>query len=142
MAFVKEIALKLENKPGTLSQVSEILGSNAINIIAFYVYTQGNEGILRFIANDPDKAVNVLSAAGYELEVSQVIACEAPHHPGGLNAILKPLKNAGINVDYIYPCLGTGSMTVLILGLKPLEQALRILKDNWIRILGTELYHF
>lgn len=140
MKTVKQIDLLMKNEPGTLSAVSEILGSNGINIIAFYVVTEGDEGRLHFVSNDPQRAVNVLKTAGFTIEEKDVIACETPHHPGGMNAVLKPLKTAGINVDYIYPCIGTGDITVLILGLGPLEQALKIMEDNWIRVLGEDLY--
>ena len=141
MKTVKQIDHSLKNEPGTLSSVSELLGTNGINIIAFYFTAQGKEGKLHFVANDPDKAINVMKASGYAIDVKEVIACEVPHHPGGLNAVLKPLKKANINVDYIYPCIGTGEITVLILGLGPVEQALKVLKNNWIRLLGSELYH-
>ena len=141
MKTVKQIDLLLKNESGTLSMLSELLGANGINIIAFYVTTEKDEGRLHFVANDPDKAVNILKTGGYKLDEQDVIACETPHHAGGLNAVLKPLKAANINVDYIYPCIGTGELTVLILGVGPLEEALKIMEDNWIRVLGSELYH-
>ncbi|MCX5851164.1 MAG: amino acid-binding protein [Deltaproteobacteria bacterium] len=141
MKTVKQIDHSLKNEPGTLSSVSDLLGTNGINIIAFYFTAQGKEGKLHFVANDPEKAINVMKTAGYAIDVKDVIACVVPHHPGGLNAVLKPLKKATINVDYIYPCIGTGEITVLILGVEPVEQALKVLKNNWIRILGSELYH-
>jgi hypothetical protein len=141
MKTVKQIDLFLKNEPGTLSGVSELLGANGINIIAFYVATEKNQGKLHFVANDPEKSVNVLKTAGYKIQQRDVIACETPHHPGGLNAILKPLKSADINVDYIYPCLGTGDITVLIVGVGPVKEALGIFEENWIRVLGDELYH-
>ncbi len=141
MKTVKQIDLLLKNKPGTLSAVSDTLGANGINIIAFYVVTEKDEGRLHFVANDPEKAINILKTAGYRIDVKDVIACETPHHPGGLNAVLKPLKAANINVDYIYPCIGTGDLTVLILGVGPVKDTLTILENNWIRVLGDELYH-
>ena len=73
--------------------------------------------------------------------MNEVIACETPHHPGGMNAVLKPLKSANINVDYIYPCIGTGNITVLIIGVGSVEETLDVMKDNWIRVLGNELYN-
>jgi hypothetical protein len=142
MKTIQQISLFLKNEPGALSVISELLGSNGINIIAFHVATEGDVGKIHFVSNDPDKAVNVLKTAGYKLETEEVIACETPHHPGGLNAVLKPLKAADINMDYIYPCIGTGDATVLIVGVGPVSKALEVLKDNWIRILGKELYHF
>lgn len=140
MKTVKEISLVMKNEPGQLSNLSEVLGANGVNIIAFYVSTTGDEGLLRFVANDPDRAMNVLTSVGYDVSIQDVIACETPHHPGGLNAVLKPLKLANINVDYIYPCIGTGDITVLIIGLKPINDALKIMEENWIRVLGEELY--
>ncbi|MBC8459713.1 MAG: ACT domain-containing protein [Deltaproteobacteria bacterium] len=141
MKTVKQIDLLLKNEPGTLSAVSDLLGANGINIIAFYVATQKDEGRLYFVSNDPEKAINILKTAGYRIEVRDVIACVTPHHPGGLNAVLKPLKEANINVDNIYPCIGTGDITVLILGVGPVKDALMVMEDNWIRVLGDELYH-
>lgn len=141
MKTVQEINLELKDEPGQLCAISELLGANGINIIAIYVSAEEKEGLLRFVANDPKKAYNILKTAGYQLGTREVMACETPHHPGGLNAVLKPLRAAGINVDYIYPCIGTGNITVLILGVGPLEQALRIMEDNWIRVPGEELYH-
>jgi hypothetical protein len=141
MKTVKQIDLLLKNEPGSLSKVSELLGANGINIIAFYVATQKDEGRLYFVSNDPEKAINILKTAGYGIEVRDVIACVTPHHPGGLNAVLKPLKEANINVDNIYPCIGTGDITVLILGVGPIKDALMVMEDNWIRVLGDELYH-
>jgi hypothetical protein len=140
MNTAKQIDLWLENKPGRLSEVSGLLGANGVSILAFYVVTEGDEGKLHFIADDPDRAMNVLKTAGYRAESREVIACEMPDHPGGLNALLKPLKSANINLDYIYPCIGTGHETVLILGVEPINDAIKILEDNWIRILGDELY--
>jgi len=141
MKTVKQIDLLLKNEPGTLSAVSDLLGANGINIIAFYVATQKGEGRLYFVSNDPEKTINILKTAGYGVKVRDVIACVTPHHPGGLNAVLRPLKEANINVDNIYPCLGTGDITVLILGVGPVKDALMVMEDNWIRVLGDELYH-
>ncbi len=141
MNTVRQIGHSLKNEPGALSEVSDLLGANGINIIAIYFKAQGKEGRLQFVANDPERAINVMKSAGYDIDVTDVIACVVPHHPGGLNAVLKPLRNARINVEYIYPCLGTGAMTVLILGVDSVSGALKILSENWIRIIGEELYH-
>ncbi len=142
MKTVKQIDLILKNEPGALSAVSDLLSATGINIIAFYIIPRMDEGELHFIVNDPDRAMNVLKTAGYKaVEINNVVACEMPGHPGGMNAVLKPLKAAHINVDYIYPCIGTGDITVLILGTGPVNDTLKALEDNWIRVLGDELYY-
>ncbi len=142
MNTVKQIELWLKNIPGQLSDVSDILSDNRVNILACcYATRREEEGLFYFVANDPDKAVNVLKSAGYKIKTKQVIACEMPNHPGGINVVLKLLKKGHINLDYIYPCMGTGLTTVVILGLGPVKKALQIMEDNWIKVWGSDLYH-
>lgn len=137
MKTVKQISLSLENKPGKLAEVSNLLGANGVNITAFYVVAKDEQGVLNFVANNSEKAINILKTNGYNIESQDVIACEAPNHPGGLNAVLKPLWHANINVDYLYPCIGMGELTILILGLDPIEKALKVMEENWIRVFGN-----
>lgn len=141
MGTVKQIDLTLTNEPGQLYIVSDLLGEHKINIIGCYFTSQEKEVNFHFIANDPDKAINVLKTTGYHIDVKDVIACEIPNHPGGLTVVLKLLKSVDINVDYIYTCMGTGDITVVILGVEPIEKALKVMKDNWIRVLSNKLYH-
>jgi hypothetical protein len=142
MKTVKEIGLVSENGSDQLSLVSDLFDADGIHMIGFYVHAEEKKGGLRIVADDPEKAVNILNTAGYAPQVTEVIACELPHHPGGLTAILKPLKSANIDVDYIYPCLGTDETTILIMGIGAIKDALKVLEENWIRVLGSELYSF
>lgn len=137
---VKQISISLENVPGKLSEVSEYLGGNGINIIALSVAESTDISAIRFVVNDPGKAVNVLESHGYAIKVKDVLAVEAPNHPGGLNAVLKPLKEANINVNYLYTCLGRGENTVLIADVDKMDLAIKVLKKNWVRMLNEELY--
>ena len=137
---VRQIAVSLENVPGKLSEVSDYLGANGINIIALSVADTADISAIRFVANDPEKAVNVLRSHNYSIKVTDVLAVEAPNHPGGLNAILKPLKDVSINVNYLYTCLGTGEKTVLIMGVDRMTEATQVLKKNWVHMYDEELY--
>jgi len=137
---VKQIIVTLENVPGKLSEVSDYLGENGINIIALSVVDTADVSAVRFVANHPDKAVNVLTSHGYVVRMNDVLAVETPNHPGGLNAVLRPLKEVSINVNYLYTCLGTGEKTVLIMGVDKMEEAIRVLKKNWVHMVDEELY--
>ena len=137
---VKQISVSLENVPGKLSEVSDYLGENGINIIALSVADTTDISAIRFVANDPQIAANVLKSHGYSFKITDVLAVETPNHPGGLNAVLKPLKEVSINVNYLYACLGTGERTVLIVGVDKVEEAIQVLKKNWVHMYDEELY--
>jgi hypothetical protein len=145
MKTVKEVAVTLENRPGTLSDISELLGANGINILALTVRTEGQTGTLNILVTDPTRVKNILESAGYSPVIQEVLAVEAPHHPGGLNAILKPLKLSSVNVEYLYTFIGsygTGSETIILLGVDKLQEANDVLSREWIRLYGEELYNF
>jgi hypothetical protein len=139
---VKQISVSLENVPGKLSEVSEYLGQNGINIIGLSISDTADISAFRFIANDPEKAINVLRSHGYPIKTTDVLAVETPNHPGGLNAILKPLKEVSVNVSYLYACLGTGDRTVLIVGVDKMDEAIQVLRKNWVHMFNEELYTF
>ena len=142
MKTVKQIELWLSNVPGQLSDISDILSDGSIKIIACcYATTHEEKGLFYFVADNPDKAVNILKSAGYKIKTKQVIACEMPNHPGGMNIVLKLLKNADVNLDYIYPCMGTGDITIVILGVGAIKKTLTIMEDHWIKVWGDDLYH-
>lgn len=145
MKTVKEVVLTLENRPGTLSELSDLLAANGINILALTVITDGEKGTLSFVSNDPQRVANILESAGYSPSIREILAAEVPHHPGGLNAILKPLKIAGVNVSYMYSYLGAhgpADRTVILLGVDNLAAAHDALSREWIQLYGEELYNF
>jgi len=137
---VRQISVSLENVPGKFSEVSDYLGENEINIIALSVADTADISAVRFVASNPEKAANVLRSHGYAIKVTEVLAVETPNHPGGLKAVLKPLKEMNINVNYLYTCLGTGERTVLIVGVDKMEEAIQVLKKNWVHMYDDDLY--
>jgi hypothetical protein len=139
---ITQISISLENVPGALSSVSELLGREGVNIRAISVADTSDISTVRFVVDDPVKAKNILKANGYSPKETNVLAVETPDHPGGLNAVLKPLRAAGINVHYLYPHLGrTSNNAIVILGVDKTEEAQKVLQENWVRTVGKEVYN-
>jgi hypothetical protein len=141
---VKELAIRVPNQPGQLAKISELMREAGVNILALFVSTDtvSGQGLMRFVADNPEKAANVLTSQGLKVELAEVVAAETPHHAGGLLAVLNPLKRAQVNVEYLYPCIQTGQVTVLILGVgNQLKESVDALKKDWIRLYGEELYN-
>ncbi len=140
--FIKQISVSLDNTPGMLSKVSEILGSEGVNIRAISVADTADISTVRFVVDDPTKAINILTTNGFAIKETDVLAVETPDHPGGLNAVLRPLKDASINVHYLYPYLGRASdQAIVILGVDKIEETEKVLKQNWVHMLGKEIYN-
>jgi len=140
--FIKQISISLENVPGSLMDISERLGIEGINIRAISVAEADKTSAVRFVTDNPAKTVNVLRSNGYAVVETDVIAVEVPDHPGGLLAVLKPLKAAKINVIYLYPFLGRGEsgLAIIIIAVDKTQEAINVLKKNWVRTFGREIY--
>lgn len=139
---VRQISVSLENVPGKFLDVSERLGHEGINIRAISVADTSDISTVRFVTDDPEKTTNVLRSHGYPVRETDVIAVEVPDHPGGLQAVLKPLRQSGINVLYLYTYLGRGEsgQPIVIVGVDRTEEAIEVLRKNWVHTFGKEIY--
>ncbi len=99
---VKQISIFLENKPGKMCEMTEVLASNKINMRALSLAETEGFGIVRIIVDDVYEATTVLKDAGYINKLTSVVIVELPDVPGGLNQILKVFAQAQINLDYMY----------------------------------------
>jgi len=139
---ISQITLWVDNKPGKLSDISELMGAELLNIRAIHVADHGEKCVVRFVVEDPEKAANALAGLDYRHQVDKVLAVEVPDHPGGLGAVLKPLKEEQVNVDYMYPAIGKhGGNAILIIGTEDIEKASKVLGANYIQLLGEEVYN-
>ncbi len=139
---VRQISVSLDNTPGKFLEISECLGTEGINIRAISVADTADISTVRFVTDNPEKTVNVLKSHGYVIKETEVLALEVPDHPGGLQAILKPLKAANINVHYLYPYLGRGEsgQPIIIVGVDKTDEAVKTLQKNWVHLFGKEIY--
>lgn len=140
--IIKQLSVVLKNVPGILADLSELLGKEGVNIRAISVADTSEVSTVRFVVDDPNKAMNILKGNDYSVYETDVLAVETPDHPGGLTAVVKPLKDAGVNVHYLYPYLGRMSeQAIVILGVDKIEEAQEVLKKHWVHMLGQEIYN-
>lgn len=112
--LVKQLSVFVENKPGRLSDVIEVLGKNNIDISALSLADTSEYGILRLIVNKPDEAKMALREIGVIVKIAQVVAVPMDDTPGGLSKILSVFSGNNINVDYMYAFVGAVSGKALM----------------------------
>jgi hypothetical protein len=139
---VKQISVFIENKEGRLIAVTSCLAENAVNIRALSLADTSDFGILRLIVDHPKRAYRALKEAGFTVRESEVLALEVADTPGGINAGLMALEQAGINLEYVYAFLGVAEGQALnILKVDKMEQAAQALQAAGLRLLdGEEVY--
>ena len=100
--LIKQISVFLENRKGRLSEITEILAKNDINIRALSIADTSNFGILRLIVNNTHKAEKVLKESGFTVSVNSMVSISLSDEPGGLANVLKVLSNDDIQIEYMY----------------------------------------
>jgi hypothetical protein len=138
---VKQISVLLDNIPGSLSRLTNLLDKSDITPKAMLAASTAENSTVRLVVNDPERAASILESFHFNYELTPVIAAEVPLHHGGMNAILKPLSGADINIHYLYTTINRiGTETIVILGVDKIEEAREVLKRNWIHIIEDEIY--
>ena len=99
---VKQISIFLENKPGKMCEMTEVLAERGINMRGLSLAETEGFGIVRIIVDDVYEATTVLKDGGYINKLTSVVVAEIPDVPGGLNQILKVFAGDNINLAYMY----------------------------------------
>lgn len=137
--FVKQISVFMENRPGRLAEITEVLSNNDIDIRAINIADTTDFGILRMIVNDEVKAESVLRSNDMTANISDVIAISISDSVGAFSKVIGMLKNENISIEYIYSFIGEKSnKAVIVLKTGDLETSAEILKKNGVKVLSKE----
>jgi len=137
--LIKQISIFIPNKKGSLAELTEILVRHNIDIRAIAVFDTAEYGILRVVVDDPDRALEILNKEGVVAKVSKVIAVEPEDKPGSLNQIFSILRDADINIDYIYSfIMRKREMPYVVLKVDDQEKAVDELTAHGINVVNKE----
>ncbi len=99
---LKQLTIFVENKQGTLVDITDTLARHNVNIRALSIADTQDFGILRLIVNDNDTALKTLAEEGYLIKTTDVVGVKIGDQPGKLTAALNVLDQNGINMEYLY----------------------------------------
>jgi hypothetical protein len=137
---IQQISVFVENRPGRLSDITQVLAENSIDIRALSIADTTDFGILRLIVNNPEAAARVLSEASIMVTLTEVVAVRLDDTPGALHDILVTLKDASIAVEYIYAFITRkDSDAYVILRVEDNERACQILTQSGKSLLTQTL---
>lgn len=123
-----EILVALDNRPGRLAALGEVLGRAGVNIDAIAGFGINEAGIVRLVPSDPDRACAALELAGLAVAGStEVFEVTLDDRPGALGAFSRQLSGAGVNVEAIYLAGSEGERTHLIVSVDDVDRAKQIL---------------
>jgi hypothetical protein len=109
-----QLAVFLENRPGTLARVCEALAKAGVNIHALTVSDTVDHSVVRMIVSDPTKALMLLGERGVLAFENDVLMIDAANEMGVLGNIADALSRAEVNIEYAYLATGGKSPNGII----------------------------
>jgi len=137
---IKQISVFLENKAGTMLELTKVLADKQIDMRALSLAETSDFGIVRLIVDDVYSASTVLKDAGFIHSVTSVLGVCIPDEPGGLNKVLQVMADAGINVEYMYAFLGGASAehAYMIFHVQDTKAAAAALRSKGVKLVEQE----
>jgi hypothetical protein len=130
MQIAKQLALFLENRPGMLARVCDLLNEAKINIYAVSSSDTVDHIVLRLVVSDPVKAVRIFEEHGTLIVTNDVLLLEGSNKPGSLAQISRKLAQAKVNIEYAYLATPPNAQKgLLVLRVSNPKRALKVLNS-------------
>ena len=130
MQIATQLALFLDNRPGTLARVCDALAAAKVNIYAITTSDTVDHSVVRMVVNNTRKALLLFEEHGTLVVETEVLMIETASEPGVLAKIAERLAEAEVNIEYAYLAGGRGAEKGLIV-LRPsdVEKAQKVLRS-------------
>jgi hypothetical protein len=131
------IAVFVENKPGQTARITKILADAGVNICWVTIANSGGFGVMKFLVDKREQAVESLKQHGLMTSLLEVLAVEVPNRPGSLQSVADLLGRKNINLDN---CSGFvfADRAIVVIETHELAQARAVLESQGLRLLSQD----
>ena len=130
MQITQQLAIFLENKPGTLARVCDELAAAGINIYAVTTSDTIDHSVIRMVVSDPRRAMLIFEEHGTLVVEDEVLMVDGDNKPGTLARICHTLAKAKVNIEYCYSATHPDAKRgLLIVRASDAKKALKVLNS-------------
>jgi hypothetical protein len=131
MQITKQLAIFLDNRPGTLARMADALAEAKINIYAISTSDTVDHTVIRLVVSDYRKAMHLFEAHGTLVVEDDVLMIEGSNQPGSLARIAHKLSEAKVNIEYAYCATPPDAKKgLLVLRVTDAKKALKVLNGG------------
>ena len=125
--MTRQLAVFIENKPGSLAEVTATLAEAQVNIESIMVEGMHEFGVARLQVSPLKSAEKALDEAGFQFHTGDVVVIKIPNKPGALHAVIAKLAKARVNVESVFGTTGSTGEAEMVLRVDDPEKARKIL---------------
>ncbi len=123
---MKEFQLTVQNQPGSFAKVASALADVGITVEIAAGMGRRGEGLIRLVADDPDKTRQVLRSLAVSFEEKDVLVVGIGASPRALADVLDLLADSGVNVESVYAAVGRNKLVLAVDKIDRARQALQL----------------
>ena len=137
--IIRQLSAFIENKQGRLAEAMKTLSDNGVDVSALSLADTSDYGVLRLIVSDPEKGRQVLSDSGVIVKITEVVAAVMDDVPGGAARVIELLAEGGVDVEYMYACIGrVNGKALMVMRVDDIEKTERIFAENGLSDIRPE----
>jgi len=137
MSSVNLVAVFAENKPGQTARITKILADAGVNIDWVTIASSGSFGVMKFLVDKREQAVQALKSNGLMVSLLEVLAVEVDNKPGALQAVAELLSRNKVNLDNASGFVAN-NRAILVIEVHDLALARTVLQKQGLRLLSQE----
>lgn len=114
--FSRQLMIRAGNHQGTLAELTHIISSSGINLIAICAYAVDKTVYIMFVTEDNNASKQLLEKHGFHVEEEEVVLLSLENRPGALQRFTDKIAAAGIDLRLVYGSVDQeANMTRIIL---------------------------
>ncbi|MCI4321908.1 MAG: ACT domain-containing protein [Thermoplasmata archaeon] len=127
---LKEIALRMPNRPGQIARIARLLAEQKVNIASISLDSSGSRSNVRLITDRPDRALRILEDAGFTVDLHETIVVHLEDRAGSFLKVLEILAASRVNVESIAILVAReGSRILAAIATDDVRRARRVLEE-------------
>lgn len=139
MDKVMQISIFAENKLGKMEKVTKVLSDSHINILAISITSTNGFGIIKFMVDKPELALEVLKKDGFTVSLTEVLAIEMDDQPGGLHEVVSILAKNNINIENASVYVAESrKRAYLLVEVKDIDNAKKLFENTSLKLYRRE----
>lgn len=135
--MTKQLTVFIENKKGSLTEVTKILKDRGINIFSFSLADTENFGLLRMVVTNAEEALKALKENYFSVSITDVFVVSLKNEPGSLNKILSLIEH--LDVQYMYMYANRDDIAGAVFKISQKEEAIKIFEENGYELIEANI---
>ncbi len=101
-ARLDRIIIMVKNEVGVIADITRALADADINILTINTEDSGETGVVILTTEDNDRALDVLTVAGFKAVIDDALVVRLRDEPGALAKVAERFERMGVNIQSLH----------------------------------------